>query len=198
MSIRNQNAMRHKVSFKDSDMIPEDAIGEFDEVDKTSESWPNKEITDKSLRNIQNMMQEENLTLDQKMALKMIRGSFKMADSVDILTEEQLRRTLSIYCLATQISLETILIGVNPSSIFSSLARFGSRYVKRQNPEESESMLIWPERKLLPIDGTAEELDLKDPFDDGEIILPMMRLNVMSPSFPNIIRPDLSVRMIYS
>ncbi|XP_064645336.1 uncharacterized protein LOC135498804 [Lineus longissimus] len=187
--------MRRKVSFRDSETIHEDEI-EGSESDKTSEK-STSEIDNNTFEKVQSVMQEEKLTLDQKMALKMIRGSFKMADGADVLSDEQLQRTLNIYRLATQISLETILIGVNPSSIFSSLARFGSRYIKGQEPEASASMLIWPEGKLQPIEGITEDIELQDPFDAEETtILPMTRLNMMSPSFPNIIRPDIAVRCV--
>nr|XP_022306043.1 uncharacterized protein LOC111112655 isoform X13 [Crassostrea virginica] len=80
-----------------------------------------------AVNNVKTMLEEENLSSMQQRTLESVRSALQKISADPILTDVQLERTLTIISLASQLTEESLQLGVLPDSVFDQFADINSR-----------------------------------------------------------------------
>ncbi|XP_052692630.1 uncharacterized protein LOC128170920 isoform X1 [Crassostrea angulata] len=77
--------------------------------------------------NVKTMLEEENLSSMQQRTLESVRSALQKISDDPVLTDVQLERTLTIISLASQLTEESLQLGVLPDTMFEQFADINSR-----------------------------------------------------------------------
>lgn len=77
--------------------------------------------------NVKTMLEEENLSSMQQRTLESVRSALQKISDDPVLTDVQLERTLTIISLASQLTEESLQLGVLPDTVFEQFADINSR-----------------------------------------------------------------------
>lgn len=77
--------------------------------------------------NVKTMLEEENLSSMQQRTLESVRSALQKISDDPVLTDVQLERTLTIISLASQLTEESLQLGVLPDTMFEQFADLNSR-----------------------------------------------------------------------
>nr|XP_022305371.1 uncharacterized protein LOC111112260 isoform X1 [Crassostrea virginica] len=80
-----------------------------------------------AVNNVKTMLEEDNLSSMQQRTLESVRSALQKISADPILTDVQLERTLTIISLASQLTEESLQLGVLPDSVFDQFADINSR-----------------------------------------------------------------------
>lgn len=87
------------------------------------------------------MMEEENLSSMQHRTLETIRSAVKVMNEVE-LTDTQLERTITLISIASQLTEESLQLGILPESIFDTFAEINSRAMSDLSHGEDDYQMI--------------------------------------------------------
>ncbi|XP_060075166.1 uncharacterized protein LOC132554861 [Ylistrum balloti] len=95
-----------------------------------------------ALNNMKSMMEEENMSSVQHRTLESVRSALKTLNEKDQeLSDLQLERTITLISLASQLTEESIQLGVLPESVFDAFAEINSRAMSNMSHGEEEFLI---------------------------------------------------------
>ncbi|KAK6184648.1 hypothetical protein SNE40_007080 [Patella caerulea] len=112
------------------------------------------------IKNLKTMMSdpEDKLPAYQQKILESLRSALKvLSDTKSELEDEEILRTLTVVSLASQLTQESMLLGVRPNSLFKTLADLSKRLL-----DEKENEL-----KLMLLDNTTDDGFSEISFESG-------------------------------
>lgn len=96
-----------------------------------------------ALNNMKTMMEEDNMSSMQHRTLESVRSALKtLNEKEQELSDLQLERTITLISLASQLTEESIQLGVLPESMFDAFAEINSRAMSNMSPGEDPEILI--------------------------------------------------------
>lgn len=91
-----------------------------------------------AVSNVKIMLEEDNLSSIQHRTLESVRNALQKINTDPILTDVQLERTLTLVSLASQLTEESIQLGILPDTVFEQFADINSRAMSELGISEED------------------------------------------------------------